>query len=185
MKKTIFVIILALSTLSLSANETRLLPIMSDDYCPAPTIAVMGGYGEYTDISNSGSGMYGIEVGFGCPVFEIKDLEINQILSLVHYSENGLKTNSLEMNPRIMFDLSEKMKFGVGPGVAVVFVDNGFGSDTVFGVNLGASLNYQINKDMFIGIESRYQWAGSADFGIDNNVDMDNHRTLFKIGTHF
>jgi len=185
MKKTILAMILALSTISLSANETRLLPILSKDYCPAPTIAVMGGYGKYSDISDSGSGMYGIEVGFGCPVFEIKDLEINQVLSFVHYSKNGLKTNSLEMNPRIMFDLSEKMKVGFGPGVGVIFVDNSFGTDTVFGVNFGASLNYQLNKEMFIGIESRYQWAGSADFGIANNVDMDNHRTLFKIGTHF
>lgn len=186
MKKLLTTALITLSALSLNANETRLLPILSDNYCPAPTIALVGGYGEYSDISYSSSAMYGVELGFGCPVFEVKDLEINQVLSLVHYSENGLTTNSLEMNPRIMFNLNDKTKFGFGPGLGVLFTSNGSTSDTVFGVQVGASLNYQINSDVFIGIETRYQWAGDASLANGTTkVDMDNHRTLLKVGTHF
>lgn len=186
MKKLLFTALITLSALSLNANETRLLPFFEDDYCPAPTVAVMGGYGKYSDVTNSGGAMYGVELGFGCPVFEVKDVKIDQVLSLVHYSKNGLTTNSLEMNPRIYFDLNNKTKFGFGPGLGILFTSNGSQSDTVYGIQVGASLNYEINADMFIGIESRYQWAGDA--SLTNgaaNVDMNNHRTLLKVGTHF
>ncbi|MDF1875734.1 outer membrane beta-barrel protein [Sulfurimonas sp. SAG-AH-194-I05] len=184
MKKILASALLIASTSLFASNETKLLPIFDADYCPAPTIALMGGYGKYSGTTD-GSTLYGLELGFGCPVFQIKDLTINQVLSLVHSSKNGLTTNALEMNPRIMFDISDKMQFGFGPGLGFIFAD-GEKSDTIFALNIGASLNYDITKDIFVGIEYRYQWAGDADIlnsGVKTNLD--NGRTLLKIGTHF
>ena len=186
MKKILLIALLALSTtLFGGAKETKILPIFTQGYCGAPTVALMLGTGKYKNASNNHATMYGVELGFACPVFQIKDLEINQVLSLVHSDKDGLETNTLEMNPRIMFELSDKMKFGFGPGLGVVFAKSNTKSDAVFGLNFGASLNYDISKDMFIGIETRYQWAGDADLSAGANTDMDNCRTLLKVGTHF
>lgn len=184
MKKTLLIALLMLTSSVLSAKDTRILPIFTEDYCAAPTVALMGGYGKYSG-ANSGTAMYGIELGFACPVFQIKDLEINQVLSLVRSDKNGLETNTLEMNPRIMFDLNKKTKFGFGPGLGVIFAESNGKKDEVFGINFGASLNYQISSDMFIGIESRYQWAGDAQFAAATKTDMSNSRTLLKIGRSF
>ena len=185
MRKTLVIALVLLSTSLFGApKETKILPIFTDDFCAAPTVALMGGYGKYSDAQN-GSAMYGIELGFACPVFQIKDLEINQVLSLVHSDKDGLETNTLEMNPRIMFELNNKTKFGFGPGLGVIFAKANGKSDEVFGVNFGASLNYQISSNMFIGIESRYQWAGDAQFAAGSKTDMSNSRTMLKVGTSF
>lgn len=170
MKKTLLASLLLLSTSVFAADETKMLPIFSDDYCPAPTVALMGGY---TNYDSSDGALYGIELGFACPIFQIKGYEINQVLSLTHFSENGFDINTLEMNPRVMFKVSDKVKIGAGPGLAVLFTDD----DTEFGFNLGASINYDITPDYFIGLETRYQWASESVF--------DNSRTLVKVGTHF
>ena len=185
MKKTLLIAcLLVSSTLFAGAKETKMLPIFTEGYCAAPTVALMAGYGKYSDASN-GTSMYGVELAFACPVFQIKDLEINQVLSLVHSDDDGLETNTLEMNPRIMFKLSNKMKFGFGPGLGVVFAKTDTKSDAVFGFNVGASLNYDITSDMFIGIESRYQWTQDADLDGGAKINLDNSRTLLKVGRRF
>ncbi|MFT5660466.1 MAG: hypothetical protein ACI9TV_001107 [Sulfurimonas sp.] len=185
MKKILLSSLLVLSTSLFAApKETKMLPIFTQGYCAAPTVALMGGYGKYSG-ANNGTAMYGIELGFACPVFQIKDLEINQVLSLVHSDKDGLETNTLEMNPRIMFDLNNKTKFGFGPGLGVIFAESNGKKDEVFGLNFGASLNYQISSDMFIGIESRYQWAGDAQFAAGTKTNMNNSRTMIKVGTSF
>ncbi|MBC8238556.1 MAG: outer membrane beta-barrel protein [Helicobacteraceae bacterium] len=185
MRKNIAIALLLLNTAVFgAAKETKMLPIFTEGYCATPTIALMGGYGKYSEASN-GASMYGLELGFACPVFQIKDLEINQVLSLVHSDKDGLETNTLEMNPRIMFKLNDKTKFGFGPGLGVIFAKSAVKSDSVFGFNVGASLNYDITSDMFIGIESRYQWAKDAELSNGAKTNMNNSRTLIKIGTHF
>jgi hypothetical protein len=185
MKKTIFAALLLLgASLFAAPKETKMLPIFTEGYCALPTVALMGGYGKYSG-ANNGSAMYGVELGFACPVFQIADLEINQILSLVHSDKDGLETNSLEMNPRIMFAIDNKTKFGFGPGLGVIFAKANNKSDAIFGVNFGASLNYAITSDMFIGVESRYQWAGDGQFAAGTKTDMSNSRTLVKIGKQF
>jgi len=186
MKKIILTAALAINTTLFAgaAKETKILPFFGDGYCAAPTVAIMGGYGKYSGAPN-GAAMYGVELGFACPVFQIKDLEINQVLSLVHSDKDGLETNSLEMNPRIMFPLNNKTKFGFGPGLGVIFAKSNGKSDEVFGINLGGSINYQLSSDMFIGLESRYQWAGDAQFAAGTKTDMNNCRTMLKFGKSF
>lgn len=183
MKKIKVLLLSVLTAGVIQAQETKILPIFDADYCPAPTVALMGGYGKYAGASGSAA-MYGVELGFACPVFQIKDLVINQVLSLVNSSKDGLDTTSLEMNPRIMFKVADKVEFGVGPGLGIIFAD-GTKSDTVIGLNLGASLQYDISSDIFVGLESRYQWAGDAELTPGVQTDLDNSRTMIKIGKRF
>lgn len=186
MKKNILGALLALSATlwGAEAKETKILPIFAEGYCATPTVALMGGIINFDDSSEQ-DGAYGIELGFACPVFQIQDLEINQVLSFVHSDENGLETNSLEMNPRIMFALNDKTKFGFGPGLGVVFAKANGQNETLFGVNAGASLQYDITKDVFVGFESRYQWTQDAEFVSGVHTDMNNFRNMLKLGTHF
>ena len=184
MKKIILSTLLALNITALSAQETKMLPILDADYCPAPTVALMGGYGSYSG-ANSGTAMYGVEAAFACPVFQIKDIKIHQVLSLVHSSKDGLKTTTLEMNPQVIFDLSPKMHLGVGPGIGVIFA-KGDKSDSLVGINFGASFNYDITPKVFVGIDARYQWAGDADlYNLGQNTNLDNMRTMIKVGRRF
>lgn len=183
-KKLLLTLVILSTTLFGAAKETKILPIFTGGYCAAPTVALMGGYGKYKDADN-GAATYGVELGFACPVFQIKDLEINQVLSLVHSDKDGLKATTLEMNPRIMFAINEKTKFGFGPGLGVVFAETSGEKDTVIGVNLGASLNYNITPEVFIGIESRYQWTQKAEFTTGTETNLNNSRTMLKIGRHF
>jgi hypothetical protein len=183
MKKILLASMLLFSTSLFAevAKETKFFPIMSGDYCAAPTVALMGGATNYDDMSGSADS-YGVELRFGCPVFQIKGYDIRQVLSIVHDNGNGFKTTSLEMNPRIMFPLSKDVEFGFGPGLGVIFAkDDIAGKDTVWGVNVGVSLHYDVTNKIFIGVESRYQWTQDTDFG----GDIDNFRTMVKIGTRF
>ena len=186
MKKNILGALIALSAtlFGAEAKETKMLPFFTQGYCAAPTVALMGGVVDY-DGSSEQMGAYGVELGFACPFFQIKDLEINQVLSFVHSDENGLETNSLEMNPRIMFALNEKTKIGFGPGLGVIFAKANGQSETIFGINAGASLQYDISKDFFVGLESRYQWTQDAEFASGNKTEMNNFRNMLKVGTRF
>lgn len=173
MKKIILSVLLVLSTSVINAKETKVLPILDADYCPAPTIALIGGVTKFSGASSAGK-TYGLELGFACPIFQIDGLEINQILSATHYSHNGSSINALEMNPRLVFELSPDLKIGFGPGLGLLRVNGA----TEFGLNAGVSLNYALYGNTFVGIETRKQWVNS-------DSALDNQKTLLKIGTHF
>lgn len=184
MKNILIAILLTLSTVSLQANETRILPILTGDYCPNPTMAVTTGYNIYDDIKDSGSSTYGLEIAFGCPIFEIKDLEINQVLGANHYKKDNFSITTVEMNPRIMFELDNRTKVGVGPGVSILFVDNNNNKDTILGFNIGATVNYQLNDGMFIGLDIRHQFTQKTNV-FSNNINLNNNKTVIKIGKSF
>lgn len=187
MKRIILLTMVLLSTSLFAqvAKETKLLPFFEAGYCADPTVAIMGGVTQYKDNTNDTTNTYGVELRFGCPVFQIKNYDIRQVLSAIHTDKNNLSTTSIEMNPRIMFELTKDVEFGFGPGLGVVFAKNSAGiktlRDTVLAVNIGASLHYTPTKNMFIGFESIYQWTQKSDFG----NTLDNFRNMIKIGTSF
>ena len=51
-----------------------------------------------------------------CPLLQLKTLDIKQQVSLVNYSHDELNTLSFELNPHVMFDINDKLQFGMGPG---------------------------------------------------------------------
>jgi opacity protein-like surface antigen len=188
MKRITLAALLALGTTSLMAHETKFLPIVTDPgYHFSPAVAIVGGYGKYKK-AGQGSAMYGIELDIACPLLELSSNDIKQQISIVHSSKTDtekLSTTSIELNPHVQFDVTNKLQIGVGPGFGVVFADADGATDTVFGINIGASANYEIEKSVFVGIEGRYQWTTKADFGNNGNIALDNYRTLLKVGYKF
>lgn len=179
------VALVALITSGVTAKEMKFLPIITDkNYCFSPSVAVLGGSGKYKD-SKKYSTMYGVELSIACPALQLESLDIKQQISLVHsYKNGGLSANNLEFNPHVMFDVMQKLQVGVGPGFGIIVADANGKTDTVIGLNLGASLSYEVTNSMFIGAETRYQWTTSANFG-GGNVSLNNYRTLLKVGYHF
>jgi hypothetical protein len=185
MKKIALATLLTASTTLLMAQETKFLPIATENnYSLSPSVALVGGYGKYDEL-DSGSALYGIELDIACPLLQLSSNKIKQQISVVHYSEKDkFNSTSIELNPHVMFDVANKLQVGVGPGFGVVFADADGDTDTVFGINIGASANYDITSKMFVGAEARYQWTTDADFG-GGDVSLDNYRTLLKVGYHF
>jgi len=185
MQKVALAALITLSITSLCAKELAVLPVVTDDeYSLRPGVALLGGYGNYT--KGESSAMYGVELSMACPLLQLETLDIKQQISLVNYSYNGLNTLSLEFNPHLMFDINDKFQFGVGPGFGILLAkpDNGDSATSVT-VALGASLNYNVTKTMYLGLESRYQWVEKAEFATDVKTNLDNYRTLLKVGMHF
>jgi len=183
MKKVLLGALLALTTTAISAKETKFLPIVTDDnYCLSPAVAVLGGYGKYNGVD--GTAMYGIELSIACPALQLSSLDIKQQISLTHQKKDDFSATNLEFNPHVMFELGKKLQLGVGPGFGVVFAKDDE-SDTVFSIGAGASLNYDISNSMFIGLESRYMWTTEAELSTGNKENLDNQRTLLKVGMHF
>lgn len=202
MKKNILIstLLLASSLFAEPAKETEMFPLFtSANYCSEATVALMGGVTNYHNTSGY-TDSYGAELRFACPVFQIKGFDNRQVLSVVYAEKDGLTTTSIEMNPRIMFPVSDDIEFGFGPGLGVIFAENdtavttGSGTlldpfvtttstskDTVIGVNIGASLHYNVTESVFVGLESRYQWTQNTKFG----KTIDNARTMLKVGTSF
>ena len=183
MKKIVIASLIALSMTSLSARETKLLPIMSDgEYCLGPAVALIGGYGKTNNVKSTG--LYGVEFSLACPLLQIPDFDIKQQVSLVHQNSDGYEATSFELNPHVMFDVVKDIQVGVGPELGVLFA-KGAKSDTVFTYGLGTSANYDLANGMFIGAEARYQWTTDAELVSGVKNDLNNFRTLLKVGVHF
>lgn len=189
MKKVIaFFALLGLTLTSLQATQTKelkLLPIATDaTYCANIGVALLGGYG--TVEHENGAAMYGLEVSLACPMLQLPTHAIRQQVSLVHYDENGFTMNSLEFNPHLLFDLTDNLQLGAGPGFGVIFADADGGNSTVMlGINAGLSLNYDITPQLFTGVETRWQWTTEGEFVSGSKTSVDNYRSLFKVGMRF
>lgn len=170
MKKTLLSALLILSTSAFAADETKLFPFFDEDYAAEPKVALMIGHSSNQDDATP---LPGIELTFACPVFQIEGLKINQILSLTHSSIDGYDITSIEMNPKVVFDIMDKTTLGVGPGFGILVTNHG----TEYGFNLGASIDYDIIENYFVGVETRHQWA--------TENELDNTRILLKAGMHF
>ena len=184
MRRVALAALLALTVSSLNARETKVLPILTDSsYCLTPGVSLVGGIGAF-DKSDTTTTMYGVELSLACPALQLSSLDIKQQISIVYQSKEGLDTTHIEFNPHVMFDLSKDIQFGAGPGFGVILA-NAEKSDTVFGLNAGVSLNYDVTPSMFMGLEARYQWTTDAEVVSGVEVNLDNYRTLLKVGMHF
>ncbi len=184
MKRIVLSTVLLLATLAHAERETTLFPIITDaDYCPEPAVALLVGYGE-REKAYDGDYMYGLELSLACPALQLETLDIRQQISLVHQSKHGLRMTSLEFNPHVMFNLDDNVQLGVGPGFGIIVTDADK-TDLIVGVNVGASLHYDIDATYFVGAEARYQWTSDAELSKGYEQSLDNYRTLLKVGMHF
>jgi opacity protein-like surface antigen len=170
------------------SDEFVFLPIFTDDNWKANVeIAAVVGYADYSSDSAAGDDtVYGLEVSFDCPVFTLPGEHIlRQQLMVEKGDEDGFKTTRIEMNPYYSIPLSEKLLFGIGPGIGGIKGETAGGSDWAFSYHVGAGVKYYLTDDVLVGLDVRQQWTAEKEFGTGVKQDLDSLRTFVKVGYRF
>lgn len=166
-----------------NAKEFKTLPILDKDFCPNIQVGLSAGYMNLKNVNAEGSTV-GIEVSLDCPVFTLPWDNLRQQIMLNHFDSDGLEMTNLEFNPYYLITLNNGVEWGFGPGFGVIFSDAGK-SDTVFTLQAGTGLKYNISKEIYTGADLRYQWSQKAELSAGVKEDLDNYRAQVKIGYRF
>lgn len=176
-----------LSTAAAASDDFTFLPVFNDpNWKPHVEVAAVGGYMDFDNAHAGDGGTVGLELSFDCPVFTLPgDNLIRQQLSVNGYDDDGLTVTTIEMNPYYFVGLAEDLVLGFGPGISAIYADPDHGSDAwLFGVQMGAGVKYYLGS-FLVGADLRYQWTTEDDFGAGQNEDLDNWRSLVKVGYRF
>ncbi len=168
---------------SANAGEFKALPILDANFCPNIQVGLTAGYMNLKNVNASGA-TAGIEISLDCPVFTLPWDNLRQQIMLNHFDSDGLEMTNLEFNPYYLITLDNGIEWGFGPGFGVVFSDAGK-SDTVFTLQAGTGLKYNISREIYTGADIRYQWTQKADLSAGYKEDLDNYRAQVKIGYRF
>lgn len=168
---------------SAGAGEFKALPILDANFCPNIQVGLSAGYMNLKNVSASGA-TAGIEISLDCPVFTLPWDNLRQQIMLNHFNSDGLQMTNLEFNPYYLVTLNNGVEWGFGPGFGVIFSEMDK-SDTVFTLQAGTGLKYNISKEIYTGADVRYQWTQKADLTNTYKEDLDNYRAQVKIGYRF
>lgn len=168
---------------SAGAGEFKALPILDAGFCPNIQVGLSAGYMNLKNVSASGA-TAGIEISLDCPVFTLPWDNLRQQIMLNHFNSDGLQMTNLEFNPYYLVTLNNGVEWGFGPGFGVIFSEMDK-SDTVFTLQAGTGLKYNISKEIYTGADVRYQWTQKADLANTYKEDLDNYRAQIKIGYRF
>jgi len=175
---------LSLSALSpgalAQAGDWSMPAIGTDAYRAQATVALLGGQLDPDLAGADADTLLGVELSLNCPLIQPPSNRIRQQLSLTRFDDQGVEITSLELNPHYLMPLGNGLELGFGPGFGVMNVDAAGSSETLFGLQAGASLHYR-RDGFFVGAEARYQWTTEEDFGA-GDTDIDNSRLLLKVG---
>lgn len=166
------------------AREFKALPILDSGFCPNIQVALSTGYMNLSNVDADGATV-GIEISLDCPVFTLPWDNLRQQIMLNHFDSDGLEMTNLEFNPYYIVTLNNGLEWGFGPGFGVVFSDTAHKSDTVFTLQAGTGLKYNISKELYAGADMRWQWTQDAELTAGRNADLDNYRAQVKIGYKF
>jgi len=172
-----------LITSSASAREFKALPVLDANFCPNIQVGLSAGYMNLSNVDASGTTV-GIEISLDCPVFTLPWDNLRQQIMLNHFDSDGLEMTNLEFNPYYLITLNNGLEWGFGPGFGVIFSD-AQKSDTVFTLQAGTGLKYNISKEIYTGADLRYQWTQKADLSAGYKEDLDNYRAQVKVGYRF
>ncbi len=167
-----------------SAKEFKALPILDSGFCPNIQVGLTAGYMNLSNVDAEGTTV-GIEISLDCPVFTLPWDNLRQQIMLTHFDSDGLEMTNLEFNPYYLITLDNGVEWGFGPGFGVIFSDTDHESDTVFTLQAGTGLKYNISKEIYTGADLRWQWTQEADLGQNHKEDLDNYRAQVKIGYRF
>lgn len=187
MFKLIALSLLLSSSIVSASDEWEFFPAFNDDSWEAE--AALSATVGYMDIGNSVAGggvTYGLQLAFNCPVFTIPgDDVVLQQINLNFYDNNDLELTTLEINPHYFWNVSDNMRFGVGPGLGYIWTDTKQGKDpNLWAAQAGFAIEYR-KDSLYASFGSRYQWTESKTIGYEKNEDMDNLLTTFKVGYNF
>lgn len=167
-----------------NGQEFKALPILDKNFCPNIQVGVSAGYMNLKNVNAEGSTV-GIEISLDCPVFTLPWDNLRQQIMLNHFDSDGLEMTNLEFNPYYLITMKNGVEWGFGPGFGVIFSDTDHKSDTVFTLQAGTGLKYNISKELYTGADLRWQWTQKAELTQNHTEDLDNYRTQVKIGYRF
>ncbi|HZF70263.1 outer membrane beta-barrel protein [Sulfuricurvum sp.] len=168
---------------AVTAKEFKVLPILDNNFCPNIQVGLSTGYMNLKNVNAEGATV-GIEISLDCPVFTLPWDNLRQQIMLNHFNSDGLEMTNLEFNPYYLISLGNNVEWGFGPGFGVIF-SKAQKSDTVFTLQAGSGLKYNISKELYTGADIRYQWTQKADLSDGYKEDLDNYRAQVKIGYRF
>lgn len=169
--------------LTANGQEFKVLPILDKNFCPNIQVGLSTGYMNLKNVNAEGSTV-GIEISLDCPVFTLPWDNLRQQVMLNHFDSDGLEMTNLEFNPYYLITLKNGIEWGFGPGFGVIFSD-AHKSDTVFTLQAGTGLKYNISKELYTGADVRWQWTQKAELTQNYKEDLDNYRAQVKIGYRF
>ncbi len=184
----LFGVLLLSSNAYAESNKVEFFPILEDNWDADLAVSATAGYMDIGNSIASGGATYGLQAAFNCPVFTIPGKNvILQQLSVNFYDNNDLELTTFEINPHYFWQLSDELRFGVGPGLGYIWTDTKGGKDPdLWAGQAGFAIEYR-KGNLYANFGSRYQWTESARFRYNSNKkdDMDNLLTTFKIGYNF
>ena len=175
MKKTILLSLMA-SSLMMAQNNT----ILDSEFTFDPSIAILAGAMKNDNNNADWKTLSGIELGFNCLATDT----IRQQVQLTNFKDNNLKVLQVNINPHYIVALNDTIKFGFGPTLGFATIDNGVDTDTVFTYGMGTNLSLNVNENIFLGTEIKYEFTQDASLSGVNN-DIDNMKVFAKIGYQF
>jgi len=155
-----------------------------DDFVFEPTISVMLGAADATDIEGDTLLSWGLEASFNCPLLQPPTNKIRQQVSYFNYTDGDNSIISFEINPHYIVDLSPNFWLGGGPGVGYVRADVDGKTANMPAAQLGLSFHYNM-ESIFIGGEARYQVTTEDDIGDQTDTGANNWRAALKLGYSF
>lgn len=165
------------------AKEFKVLPILDNGFCPNIQVGLTAGYMNLKNVNAAGA-TEGIEISLDCPVFTLPWDNLRQQIMLNHFNSDGLEMTNLEFNPYYLITLDSGVEWGFGPGFGVIFSE-AQKHDTVFTLQAGTGLKYNISKTVYTGADLRWQWTQKAELSNGVREDLDNYRAQVKIGYRF
>ena len=184
MKSAIVLIIFPLLIFTSSAQaQWSLFPIHESDYSADPIVSFRFGR-LIPDLSDaSGDSLAGFEVNFNSALLA-GPYPIKSQLSINRYRDETADVTiyTLESNPHFMYQLTENILIGVGPGIGYVLSDLPGRSENIWAVQIGTSLMYALNQ-FSVGFETRYQFTEQVRIGDDRGLD--NSIFVFEVGYQF
>jgi hypothetical protein len=160
----------------LLADGWTMLPFKEPGWSPQFTLSI--NYGPMDpDIRGVGTdNAIGAQLSLDCPWFSPPTGTIRQQFNFNSFDNDGLKIQTLEMNPH-WYVGEGNLRFGVGPGVGYVRGKPEVGDDdSVWGFQLNADIEYR-HGALFAGVGTRYQYTEGG--------KADNLLTQVKLGINF
>jgi len=180
--KAVLMSALLLGTLS-DAKDFKVLPILDEGFCPNIQVGLISGYMNLKNVNAEGATV-GIEISLDCPVFTLPWDNLRQQIMLERFHSDGLEMTNLEFNPYYLITLDNGVEWGFGPGFGVIFSD-AQSADTVFTLQAGTGLKYNLSKQIYTGADIRWQWTQKAELTPGFKEDLDNYRAQVKVGYRF
>jgi len=172
------------STSSFAEKGWEIFPGTQDDFIFDPTISVMVGQMQSTDVIGDAAIGAGVELSMNCPLVQPPTNRVRQQVSYFNYQDGDSTLHTIELNPHYVVEVSPKLEIGAGPGFGYVRADVDGKTANMGAIQLGGSVHYRMDK-FFVGAEARYQWTTKEDVGAGTENGAKNARAVLKIGYDF